>query len=310
MKLLKERVYKAFNETNAVQRYFSKKASRLLEPLGFHVVGDHFYEPIPNISHLQESYQDEPRKCLKIDFDFENAEKVITQSIARWGKDFYYSVQRFGYQESNYYFRGVDALYLYCFLRERQPKSIIEIGQGFSTSVIVAALEDNYAKTGVKTRFVSIDPYNRFRFQDGNLLGVELESIATNLQEIPLSFFNQLEEDNLLFVDSSHVYKFGSDVEYLFEEIYPSLGMGVELHIHDIFSPYHYPLDWYVKERKFWNEQYYLENFLRFQDVFQVVMPIYYLTRNSQALQEKCSKICDYDNFKLTGSSFYLKKTG
>jgi hypothetical protein len=308
MSLLQERIYKALNEKNAVQRYLSRKFFTSLESLGFHVLGDHFYEPIPNIVEISKSYQDKPRSCHQINFNFDRAEQKMVQLLKTWGSDFYESVCQYGYQEINYYFKGLDAIFLYCFLRELQPKSLVEVGQGVSTSIALAALEDNYKTTGIKTQFVSIDPYNRFDFQNYTTEGIDLEVMPVALQTVPLTLFSNLKESDLLFVDSSHVYKFDSDVEYLFEEIYPNIGRKVYIHLHDICSPYHYPLDWYVNEKRFWNEQYYLENFLRFNTAFTVEMPIYYLMKRSTASAEAYRAICKHKGAKADGYSFYIQR--
>jgi hypothetical protein len=232
----------------------------------------------------------------------------MVELLEKWGGEFFTSVSKYGYQEINYYFRGLDAIFLYCFLREIKPKCLVEVGQGVSTGIAIAALEDNYQTTGIKTRFISIDPYNRFNFEERNILGIELEAMPVTLQSVPLSLFANLESSDLLFVDSSHVYKFGSDVEYLFEEIYPNVGQEVYIHIHDICSPYHYPLDWYVSQKRFWNEQYYLENFLRFNSTFTIQMPIYYLIKQSKKIIDSYKSICQYNDFQPLGYSFYIKK--
>jgi hypothetical protein len=57
--IFKERLYKVFHEKNSVQRYLARRfLFPLLEQLGFHIVGDHFYEPIPNLKALAECYQE------------------------------------------------------------------------------------------------------------------------------------------------------------------------------------------------------------------------------------------------------------
>lgn len=308
MNFSKERIYKALNEKNAVQRYLSRRFFNSLEQIGFHILGDHFYEPIPNTNEIAQNYRDEPRSCHNIDFNFASAEQDIITIIDKWGHGFIESVKRYGYEEANFYFRGMDALYLYCFLRENKPKSIIEVGQGVSTAITLAALEDNYQETATKTKFISIDPYNRFDFQGQTIAGTEFVEMSLALQDVPLDLFTTLKPSDLLFVDSSHVYKFGSDVEYLFEEVYHRVGQGVYIHIHDICSPYHYPLDWYVSEKRFWNEQYYLENFLCYNSAFSIKAPIYYLTKQSIKLRDLCSSVCKYQHFQVLGYSFYLQK--
>ena len=308
MNFSQERIYKALNEKNAIQRYLSRRFFNFSERAGFHILADHFYEPIPNTNDIAKNYKDEPRSCHNIDFDFERAEETIVKLIEKWGHEFIESVTKYGYKEANYYFRGVDALFLYCFLRETKPKSIVEVGQGVSTGITLAALEDNYQVTGIKTKFISIDPYNRLDLQGQSLAGIEFKEMPLILQAVPLDLFSDLQESDLLFIDSSHIYKFGSDVEYLFEEIYPRINRGVYIHIHDICSPYHYPLDWYVSEKRFWNEQYYLENFLRYNTTFTVKIPVYYLTRKSSKLKAICELICQYNDFQRQGASFYLRK--
>jgi hypothetical protein len=308
MNFSKEKIYKALNEKNAVQRYLSRIFFPFLESLGFHVLGDHFYEPIPNTKEIAKNYQDKPQSCHQINFNFERAEQKIVQLLKKWGSEFFESASKYGYQEINYYFRGFDAIFLYCFLREIQPKSLVEVGQGVSTGIALAALEDNYKVTGIKPKFVSIDPYNRFDFHNKTTEGIDIEVITTPLQAVPLTLFSNLKEADLLFVDSSHVYKFGSDVEYLFEEIYPNIGRGVYIHLHDICSPYRYPLDWYVNEKRFWNEQYYLENFLRFNTAFTIQMPIYYLIKKSTLTIEAYNSIYKPQDLQPNGYSFYIQR--
>jgi predicted O-methyltransferase YrrM len=304
----KEKLYKAFNEKNAIQRYFSRKLFVFLEKLGFHVVGDHFYEPIPNTEIIQKQYNNQMRFCHHIDFNFAQAEKETIKLLERWGEQFYNSVSRYDYDETNYYFRGLDAILLYCYIREIKPQSIVEVGQGISTKIILAALEDNYQETKIQPKFVSIDPYSRFVLEDRKVVGVEVELMQVTLQEVSTSLFSNLKKSDLLFIDSSHIYKFGSDVEYLFDEIYPNIGKGVCIHIHDICSPYHYPLNWLIEERRFWNEQYYLENFLRFNQEFEIVSPVYYLIEQSELLKQQCNKICTYQDFSFMGYSFYIRR--
>ncbi|NEQ38357.1 MAG: class I SAM-dependent methyltransferase [Okeania sp. SIO3I5] len=304
--LSKEKIYKLLNEKNGGQRYVARKLFNLFQSLGFHVVGDHFYEIIPNTKEIHKKYHDKPRNLPFLEKVLPKAEAEIVSMLEKWGYEFYETSTKYGYKEKNYYFSGVDAIALYCLIRDWKPKRIIEIGQGSSTSVFVSAISKNYQETQLITEFISIDPYNRFEFQE--IEGVKFVNIRDSLQNVSKETFLSLDESDFLFVDSSHVYKFGSDVEYLFEEIYPQIKPGVNIHIHDIFSPYHYPLSWYVKEKRFWNEQYYLELFMQFNSKFNVTIPIYFMTRNSNILKEKCQSICTYENFKFAGNSLYLRR--
>jgi hypothetical protein len=63
------------------------------------------------------------------------------------------------------------------------------------------------------------------------------------VQEVPLELFDSLGAGDVLFVDSSHISKMGSDVNHIFFEILPRLRAGVWVHFHDIF----WPFDWRIE---------------------------------------------------------------
>jgi hypothetical protein len=132
--------------------------------------------------------------------------------------------------------------------------------------------------------------------------------MRTPLQAIPPRLWEELGGRDFVFIDSSHVHKFGSDVELVFDRVLPSLATGVAAHVHDIFSPYHYPRDWYVRDKRFWNEGYHLENFLRFNPAFRVLVPTHHLVRDSAGLAAAWPAVSQLDGRDLEGSSFYLER--
>lgn len=73
-----------------------------------------------------------------------------------------------------------------------------------------------------------------------------------------------------MFVDSTHVSKTGSDVNYLFFEIIPRLNPGVIIHLHDIFYPFEYPHKW-LKQGMVWNELFLLRSFLQYNDNYEIL---------------------------------------
>jgi hypothetical protein len=95
--------------------------------------------------------------------------------------------------------------------------------------------------------------------------------IIDKVQNVSLSEFNKLEKNDILLIDSSHVLKIGSDVQYEYLEILPRLKKGVIVHVHDIFSPSEYPREWVLEDYRFWNEQYLLCAFLSFNSAFEVL---------------------------------------
>jgi hypothetical protein len=52
-----------------------------------------------------------------------------------------------------------------------------------------------------------------------------------------------MEAGDLLFIDSSHAVKTGSEVLRIYLEIIPGLPAGVYVHVHDINLPYLYSRD-------------------------------------------------------------------
>jgi hypothetical protein len=305
-KKLRERLFKAFHEKNAVQRYLARRfLFGFLQRLGVHVTGDHFYEIVPNTNVVARQYSEEPGAFAGIEWRFGECETRALEVVRKYGSELLAASTRFGFREKNYYFRGMDALMLYCFLRDLKPAKMVEIGQGFSTRITLAALERNAMETGARPEFVSVDPYPRFTAKDVPPC-LRLEVIQKEAQQLELEPL--LENCAFLFIDSSHVYKFASDVAFEFNVMYPKLPPGTVLHLHDIFSPYQYPREWIVKDKLFWNEQYFLECFLMYNSAFEVYLPVHLLSRKSEVLMEAIRKIPLDERFEFSGSSFYLRR--
>lgn len=165
-----------------------------------------------------------------------------------------------------------DAEMYYLMIRHVRPKRIIEIGSGNSTLVAKLAVEKNKAE-GFPVQFTCIEPYEMPWLE--KLGGIEVK--RQRVEEVPVDFFAALEENDILFIDSSHIIRPENDVLFEFLEILPSLKKGVWIHIHDIFSPRHYRQDWMQDLFRFWNEQYLLEAFLCNNDQFEVTGSLNYL---------------------------------
>jgi hypothetical protein len=100
--------------------------------------------------------------------------------------------------------------------------------------------------------------------------------IGTRVQDVDLSTFDALEANDILFIDSTHVSKIGSDVNYMFFEVLPPLKPGVLIHVHNIFYPFEFPEVWALQGHA-WNEAYLLRAFLQFNQRFQIVLFANYL---------------------------------
>lgn len=170
----------------------------------------------------------------------------------------------------NVSFVSVDAEILYCMIRYYKPRRIIEIGSGMSTLLMAQAVMQNKAEhPSYACDFLAIDPYPK-EFLRNSLPGLS-RLVRTKVQEVALSEFTKLGVNDVLFIDSSHVLTIGSDVQFEFLEILPRLERGVIVHVHDIFLPVEYPMDWIQERHWFFNEQYLLQVFLAFNDSFETL---------------------------------------
>jgi hypothetical protein len=171
------------------------------------------------------------------------------------------------YYTDNVWFVFSDAFTLSGIIRKEKPRRIVEVGSGFSSAVML----DTLRHTSASAALTFIEPYpDRLN----SLLTPADTSISRKLvqpvQEVPLSVFDELEAQDLLFIDSSHVAKIGSDVAFIFLRILPRLKPGVIVHFHDIFYPFSYPLDW-IRDGRAWNESLFLRTFLVGNPQFEVM---------------------------------------
>jgi len=172
---------------------------------------------------------------------------------------------------SNPAFAPHDAWALQAMLRHLRPQRMIEIGSGW-TSLLAARV--NREHLDGEMELTCVDPFPQ-EFMTGGVEGVT-ELIQRPIEEMPGEFFGSLGPGDVLFIDSTHTVKTGSDVTYLFGEVIPQLRPGVVVHIHDIFLPGEYPQQWALSGWA-WNEQYLVQAFLAFNEEFEVVLSLGWL---------------------------------
>ena len=194
------------------------------------------------------------------------------------------------YYKNGWYGYGC-AIYLYSVINYIKPKNIIEIGSGFSTALM---LDINNKIFNNSINLLSIEP-RPDRLKSLLLETDNIKLIEKNQEYVPLDIFKSLKENDILFIDSSHVCKPFGDINRQFFEILPNLNKGVIVHIHDIPYP-DYPKIWIYEERRAYTEAYMLRAFLQYNDTFEILcFPNY--------LKTKYSDIVKYD-----GGAIYLRK--
>ena len=249
------------------------KYFELWQSHGFHVASVHYYQPIPDTRVLPLSLWNRVSDLPGVDIREEQQKQLLSEIVGRF-KDEYTAIpegastQEFHFYLGNVAFEAVDAEMLFGLIRLLKPRRMYEIGSGFSTLLTADALRRNRVD-GYSCRFIAIDPDASAELEAKLPRDVALWRVP--VQEVSLDEFESLCENDILFIDSSHVCKIGSDVQFLFLEVLPRLRPGVVVHIHDIFMPVEYPKQWVLDEHRFWNEQYLLQTFLSFNATFEVL---------------------------------------
>lgn len=286
------------------------RSFRLLERLGVHVTPNHFYFPVPDTRSLDETLWKRQSELVGIDLD-EAAQIELLASFAAEFRNEYEAFPREPTGVPHQFFLGntrfdaVDAEILYCMIRRFRPARVFEIGSGYSTYLSAQALLKNRDAHGQPAELIACEPYPGPVLQAG-FPGLS-RLIAARVQDVPLTEFERLDSGDILFIDSSHVLKIGSDVQYEFLEILPRLKKGVLVHVHDIFLPAEYPRAWVLEQHKFWNEQYLLQAFLSFNSAYKVLWGGSFMhLEHPHALSEAFSS---YDRRRSWPGSFWIRRT-
>jgi hypothetical protein len=208
------------------------------------------------------------------------------------------------YHVDNGGFESVDGEVLWSMIREHKPRRIYEIGSGNSTKLAAEAVRRNEADGSPPCELVAFEPFPNDVLQRGFPGLTRL--VRTGAQDIPLATFDALEEDDILFIDSSHVLKIGSDVHHLFLEVLPRLRPGVIVHVHDVFLPAEYPREWIVRDHRFWNEQYLLQAYLSGNTSVEVLWAASFLhLRHPDRLE---AAFPSYDRARRWPGSFWMRR--
>jgi hypothetical protein len=267
------------------------------QPRGF--PPGHFYSPIPSVPQIR---VDEQRIFALPEagipaVDLNDAVQCRTlEALAR-----FHDQMPFGDEKTeglHYFFRNPaysygDATVLYAMLLHLRPRRLIEIGSGYS-SCVTLDVNERLLNGGMQCTF--IDPHPEL------LRSLITEADAQTATIIPR---DDLESNDVLFVDSTHVSKIDSDVNHLFFRILPRLRPGVVVHLHDIFYPFEYPRNW-IYEGRAWSELYVLRAFLQYNDAFEILYFNNYMYMMHRDALAKALPTC----LKNPGGGFWMRRKG
>ena len=198
-------------------------------------------------------------------------------------------------------FESGDAEYLYQMIRLMRPKRFFEVGSGNSTLMALRALRKTKEEdASYQCEHLCIEPYEVPWLET---MGVSV--IRKRVEEIELSLFKELDRNDILFIDSSHVIRPQGDVLFEILELLPNLKGGVIVHIHDIFSPRNYLKDWIVDEVRLWNEQYLVEAFLSNNAQWKIIGALNYLYHHHY---DRLKLVTPYLGSDREPGSLYIQK--
>lgn len=181
------------------------------------------------------------------------------------------------YYHPNDQFSLEDAGLLQAQMRLHGPKRIVEVGSGYSSAVMLDTLRNH----GLTTELTFVEPYpERLKRLVSQSTLQNCMVIESTLQAAPIEVFTRLESGDFLFIDSSHVLKAGSDLQFLCFSVLPRLNPGVIVHFHDIFWDWEYPATW-LREGRAWNESYAVRAIVQFSERFEVLIHLGYLIAQS-----------------------------
>lgn len=235
----------------------------------------HFYSPIPDYNDIESGgyshFNAETKEIPGLDLNVISQLDLINRFSA-YSSDIPWTVDGIDpalrYHFDNIYFSYGDAVALFCMMREFHPTKIIEVGSGFSSA---AMMDTNSLFLNETTDFTFIDPHTdrlRSLLKEKDFSRVRL--IEQPVQQVSDSEFQSLRQNDILFIDSSHVSKTGSDVGHLVHRVLPGLAPGVIIHFHDILWPFEYPNKW-LKAGRAWNEAFLLLAFLQYNSAFEIL---------------------------------------
>ena len=211
-----------------------------LDRAGLHVLPNHYYTPVPNYTWLRKNRDLWQRRANLVGIDW-HLEKQLDW-LRKICEPYYHEVEGLSsYREieRSWFGQGygpLESQILHCFIRSSRPATIIEVGSGESTATMLRAAALNEQEGQIKPKIIAVEPFPKPAFRGLD----EVIHIKEMVQKVPHSVFTQLKEGDLLFIDSSHSVKIGSDVLQVYLDIIPQLNSGVVIHIHDIFLPYLY----------------------------------------------------------------------
>jgi len=276
----------------------------VLDHFDIAILPHHYYTPIVFPDDIRKSLS-APRRLPGIDFNIAGQLELV--------RNFNYSeellsipLEKHDADSAAYHngaFESGDAEMLYNMIRRFKPRLIVEIGCGQSTLFALLAENRNRQDDPVHAcRHICVEPYEQPWLEK-----MEVEVIRERIEKLDVSIVETLEENDILFIDSSHVLRPQGDVVHEYLLLLGLLRPGVIIHVHDVFTPRDYPPAWVLEERRLWNEQYVLEAFLSFNTSFEILIMMNYLAHEHPGTLKNACPILAKEPWREPGSFWFRR---
>ena len=272
----------------------------------------HYSSPLPDVPAVKNKLARWYKESTSPGIDWNLQEQIkLAEKIAPYAQELC-SLPTFSQVTQARYGQGygeVEAHVLYMMMRHLKPAAVIEVGSGVSTFYTLSALRTNRETDGVSAQLTCIEPYPSDKLRE-LVSERHVQLRACEVQDIELSVFQALSAHDVLFIDSSHVSKKDSDVDFLYLEVLPRLRPGVVVHIHDMpfpmpALPQAHPLfDTYL----YWNEAALAKAFLLFNTAFRVTMCQSYLHHTNPEVLKRLVPVYNPFEPKEFPASLWLQK--
>jgi hypothetical protein len=235
----------------------------------------HFYSPVPDraaaMADRERIWGAGSIECRGVDLAL-SQQRALLEELSLLYPELPYGAERsvdLRYWLDNPWFPTTNGVLGYLLLSHLRPHRYIEVGSGFSSAL---ALDANDRHLGGQLQATFIEPFpDRLRELLRPTDADRVTILESRVQDVDLEVFDQLEASDVLFIDSTHVSRVGSDVNHLVFEVLPRLRPGVVVHVHDVLAGFEYPPEW-VEEGRAWNEAYLIRAFLQFNDAFEILL--------------------------------------
>ncbi|MEW5789828.1 MAG: class I SAM-dependent methyltransferase [Pseudomonadota bacterium] len=283
----------------------------ILRTVGVFPLRNHYYDPLFLTGHLDPEYR-RKRTVPGLDLNTDRQLALLAEFVRYRNELLAIPMDRSaGHRHGEFFYNNGafgpgDAEMLYCMIRHFKPARIMEIGSGQSTLMAQNAIRENKRENPLYAcRHVCVEPYEHPWLKD---IGVEL--LRTPVEKLDVAAFDELGENDILFIDSSHIIRPQGDVLFEYIELLPRLAPGTLVHIHDIFTPRDYPNEWVIDKIRFWNEQYLLEAFLSCNNQFEVLSALNHLATEHQAAFQACCPVYGEVSHLVEPGSFWIRRVG